>query len=104
MKVPSALTPVDNVTAERLKRDFVCAGCWHSLYVVFAPKRKYVVKCGVCEDETPGYASKYWVEKRVNESIFKLREVKRGYPELFRGEDGEDMSVEEIIEALTCGG
>jgi len=102
-RVPAALTPVDDITAQVLRRDYVCAGCWHSLYCVHAPGRKWVVKCGECEDETPGYASKYWVEKRVNESLMELREVRQGYPELFRGEE-TDLFVEEKIDILVNGG
>ena len=102
-RVPEALAPVDQHTADILKMDYVCSGCWHSLYCVHAPGRKWVVRCGVCEEKTPGYASKYWVEKRVNESLLELREVRQGYPELFRGEEG-DLSVEEKIDSLMSGG
>lgn len=63
--------------ADRLVKHYACSGCWSHL-VKFSVNgaRLWAVKCINCGNQTRGYVSKKWVERRLSESHAELQEAK----------------------------
>jgi len=60
---------LDDKQAEFTVRDYVCAWCWGNLLKFPAPKRMWFVRCSKHLDETPGYVTKRYAERRRGESV-----------------------------------
>jgi hypothetical protein len=57
--------------AHNVRRDYVCSACWGELD--YRQDNKYnprdvAVFCSDCKDETPGFVSRKFVERRITES------------------------------------
>lgn len=58
-----------------VRERYVCAGCWGQLNVYFEHSGPARVTCDLCGDGQ-GFVKKRWVERRRNESVGELIEVK----------------------------
>jgi len=60
----------DLIFATKTKKRYACSVCWGDLEVKPDPtdRIKYFVLCVKCGDETRGYVSQYFVNKRRGES------------------------------------
>lgn len=65
--------------AEKTVKDFCCSNCWGELEL--APDLRgnglYFVTCQKCKEETKGYVTKYFANRRRIESEFEAREAIR---------------------------
>jgi hypothetical protein len=67
----------------------------------FAPDRKYFVECFRCGIETPGYVTRYYVEKARSEDISDGMEVKQLLKDLEVVPDPlKDKTTDELISDL----
>jgi len=88
--------PLDYPTCQKMVMNYLCSGCWEHLVPHIAPEGKYYAKCVNCGDETPGYVTKWWVERQEEESYFEKTEVLRGYPELRESKKMAEESIDEL--------
>jgi hypothetical protein len=60
----------DLVFATKTRKRYACSNCWGDLELVpdLRESHKYFVLCCKCQDETRGYVSQYFVERRRGES------------------------------------
>ena len=63
--------------AQKMTMNYVCAHCWGELKITPAPDGKFYVVCRHCNDETPGYVTRYYVEKRKTESAAELADASK---------------------------
>lgn len=63
------LEPLDDVQADLTIRDYVCSACWSHLVKYPAPERLWFCKCSQCDDDTPGYVTKFYAESRRGNSM-----------------------------------
>jgi hypothetical protein len=57
---------------------YVCSNCWGILYrIPHRPSGHWQVQCGSCQEQTRGFVSKYWVEKRRQDDHFAKIDVTR---------------------------
>jgi hypothetical protein len=73
--------PMSNADAQRTMRRYCCSACWSHLNTYNRPGKGLYVLCPDCKDNTPGYVSKSWVERRKNESHAEAYEAKRNLKE-----------------------
>jgi len=69
----------DLVYASETVNKYVCSACWGDLETVRDPRdvTKYFVLCRKCKDETRGYVTKFYANRRRGESESeKLEAVK----------------------------
>lgn len=62
-----------HLAAKTTKR-YACSNCWGELEIVyndFLPAGSVYVLCKRCQDETKGYVSQYFVNRRRGESEFE---------------------------------
>jgi hypothetical protein len=69
------ITPVTYQMAQNTVADFVCSACWGHL-VEHPTDNGVMVLCGACGEETKGYVSKRYVERRRNESQVERLDAK----------------------------
>ena len=80
---------------------YVCSNCWGELklHPDLRENRKYFVLCQKCWDETKGYVTQYFANRRRNESEFERRDVVRLLrkleilPSLPKMTDGERSAI-----------
>jgi hypothetical protein len=62
----------DLVFAHKTRKRYACSNCWGELELVpdLSQSDKYFVTCKKCKDETRGYVSQYFVNRRRGESEF----------------------------------
>jgi hypothetical protein len=95
------LPAFDEPQAFLIKRDYLCSRYWGDLVINLAPDRKYFVECFRCGNETPGYVTKSWAEKRRSESISEGIEVNQLLRELnLIPNPFESKTAEELIREL----
>jgi hypothetical protein len=60
----------DLVFATKTRKRYACSICWGELELVpdMRESGKYFVLCSKCKDETRGYVTQYFVERRRGES------------------------------------
>ena len=71
-------------------RRYVCARCWSHLLIVKEPGQPERVECSNrahCDGK--GYVTRRYAERRREESIGELMQVKNIYPDLFRSKRKE---------------
>jgi hypothetical protein len=73
--------PMSSVEAQRTMQRYCCSACWSHLNTYNRPGKGLYVLCPDCKDNTPGYVSKSWVERRKNESHAEAYEAKRNLKE-----------------------
>lgn len=63
--------------ASRTVLHYRCSACWGFLnkYPIKGT-RHWVVKCQICGNQTRGYVSSAWVERRLSESHAELQEAR----------------------------
>ncbi len=69
----------DSVLAHKTVKRYVCSNCWGELEIVpdMTKQERYFVICKKCQDDTKGYVTKYYANRRRNESAFEERDVTR---------------------------
>ena len=73
--------PMSSNEAQRTVNRYCCSACWSHLLTFNRPGKGLFVLCPDCGDKTPGYVSKYWVEKRKAESHADAYEAKHNLRE-----------------------
>ena len=65
--------------AHATRKRYACSNCWGELELVpdMRERGKYFVTCRRCKDETRGYVTQYFVNRRRGESESEKREVDR---------------------------
>lgn len=63
----------DLVMATKTRKRYACSNCWGELEIVpdMRDSLKYFVLCAKCKDETRGYVTQYFVNRRRGESEFE---------------------------------
>ena len=67
---------IDELEAQTLQRDYVCAGCWGNLLLFNTPGGKARVACGRCGDGR-GFVRKNWSDRQRQQNMVDARDVKR---------------------------
>ena len=72
------MDPMTFALARNTVKFYACSGCWGELdSPIPTSDGGFLVLCRRCKEETPGYVSQRYVERRRSESIGEEREVKR---------------------------
>ena len=70
---------LDAELARKTVKHYACSNCWGDLEIrpdITKPEMYFVV-CQKCGDETKGYVTKYFVNRRRGESEFEKRDVNK---------------------------
>ena len=62
--------------ARRTVKRYVCSRCWGDL-TMKDEQGGMVVECVNCKEETCGYVTKHWTERKRSDDHFEYKEVKR---------------------------
>lgn len=63
--------------ADRTVKHYRCSGCWgHLNKFPIRGTRLWAVRCAVCGDQTRGYVSSKWVDRKLSESHAELQEAR----------------------------
>lgn len=73
--------PLDRIVLDETLRNYVCSGCWGNLTFKLVGEQWYAL-CVECGEETPGYTSKHYAERRREESEYELIEARRNLAEV----------------------
>lgn len=67
------MQPLDFLLARKTVKHYACSSCWGELEMNPDPKQAdlYQVTCKKCQDETKGYVTQYYVNRRRSESQFE---------------------------------
>ncbi|RPI95538.1 MAG: hypothetical protein EHM40_02990 [Chloroflexi bacterium] len=76
-----SVSPLSRDELDDILRDYVCSTCWGSLSFHYIEGRWYAV-CPGCGEETKGYTSKAFAERRREESTSELFEAERNLREI----------------------
>lgn len=95
--------PVARHELDELLRDYVCSTCWGPLTFAWQPGKKWFAICNRCREDTTGYTSKRYAEKRVEESVQEAIEAEHNLREIFglnqpkrsTGENLRDLGFED---------
>ena len=68
--------PLDRVQLDETIRDYVCSTCWGSLTFRYVEGKWYAL-CIEHKEETTGYASKKFAERKRDQSAGELIEAER---------------------------
>jgi hypothetical protein len=90
--------PLDRIVLDDTLRNYVCSGCWGNLSFKLVGDRWYAL-CVECQEETPGYTSKYFAERRREESESELIEARRNLAKVL-GLETERQSVAKNLSDL----
>ena len=69
------MEPMSNAEAQRTKSKYCCSACWSHLNI-YNKRGKLFVLCPDCQENTPGYVSKHWVERRKSESHAEVMDAR----------------------------
>lgn len=72
--------PMSNSEAQRTAKRYCCSACWSHLNI-YNRRGKLFVLCPDCQDKTPGYVSKHWVERRKSESHAEAMDARHNLKE-----------------------
>ena len=77
------VTPMLYHEAQRTAQRCKCSGCWSHLNIYdYKPDRRFVLcLCPNCKENTPGYVSARWVERKQNESRAEAAEARHNLKE-----------------------
>jgi len=93
--------PLDEPTAMITRRDYVCSNCWHDLELKFAPNHLYFLICPNCGDDTKGYVTRQYAERRKQESMGDLMDAKQVLLDAkIIKNPNEGKKVEDVIKEL----
>jgi len=92
----------DLIFAHKTRKRYACSICWGELELVpdLRDPEKWFVLCKRCQDETRGYVTQYFVNRRRSESVGEEREVVRLFRDIGIFEKPDFGSVEDIIKSL----
>jgi DNA-directed RNA polymerase subunit RPC12/RpoP len=62
------MEPLDFLLARKTVKHYVCSNCWGELEMAPIQGDKFEVTCKKCGDETKGYVTQYYVNRRRGES------------------------------------
>ena len=71
------MEPLNFELARKTIKRYACSNCWGELEMSPDPKNAgmYQVTCKTCQEETKGYVSQHFVERRRAESEFEKRDA-----------------------------
>ncbi len=70
------IDPLPDGLADKTIQAYICSQCWGHLVKFPAPNRLWWVVCAECGEETIGYVTKAFVERRQAESFGDKAEAK----------------------------
>lgn len=70
---------MDAELARKTVKDYCCSNCWGDLELTpdLRGNGLYFAVCSKCKDETKGYVTRYFANRRRTESEFELRDATR---------------------------
>lgn len=73
------MEPMNAELAEKTVKDFCCSNCWGDLELVpdLRGNGLYFATCKKCQEDTKGYVTKYFANRRRIESEFEARDAIR---------------------------
>lgn len=71
-----SMQPLPEFLARKTVRDYVCSNCWGQLTLHYDCEN-FTVECGKCGEETRGYVTRYYADRRREASQFEKREAER---------------------------
>ena len=92
----------DLIFAHKTRKRYACSTCWGDLELVPDPanENRWFVLCKRCKDETRGYVTQYFVNRRRSESCGEEFEVTKLLQNKGILEKPDFGSVDEIIKSL----
>lgn len=90
--------PLDRDQLDETLRDYVCSNCWNSLTFRYLDGKWYAV-CPECLEETKGYTSKNFAERKRTESETELFEAEHNLRSILDLSQ-ERQSVEKNLQDL----
>lgn len=66
----AAMKPMPERIARKTVKNYVCSNCWGELTLFPAPDRQLVVLCATCKDETKGYVTRHYADRRRDASVY----------------------------------
>ena len=70
------MEPLNDVLADRTVKHYVCSSCWGHLIKIPALQRGFwIVECHRCREETKGYVTMAYAERRLSESSAEKMDV-----------------------------
>ena len=91
---------LDDGMASLTLRDYVCSNCWGHLVAIPAEGRKWRVECAKCGNETKGYVTKFYAQRRQSESIGDKLDVQINLRGILPPTEIEEETVEELLKGL----
>ena len=65
------MEPLTEALARKTVKFYACSNCWGELEMQPAENGQYRVVCKACQNETKGYVTQYFVNRRRAESEFE---------------------------------
>lgn len=96
--MPFQVEPLTRDELDETLRDYVCATCWGALAFKYVEGQWFAV-CPECGENTTGYTSKHFAERRRNESTGELVEAAHNLRDVL-GLRPERQSVEKNLSDL----
>ena len=92
----------DLIYATMTRKRYACSVCWGELELIpdQSDVTKYFVTCKRCKEETRGYVTQYFVNRRRSESVGEEREVTRMLRTVGILEKPDFGSVSDIMKSL----
>jgi DNA-directed RNA polymerase subunit RPC12/RpoP len=66
---------IPELLAQEIVRNYVCSACYGHLISFIEPERQTRVECHRCGEDTPGFVTKKYTERRRSDSIAEKWEV-----------------------------
>jgi len=80
------MKPLTPQLARRTVARYVCSACWGHLIEYPQDRESSLVLCHKCDNETPGYVTKYYAERRRSDSIGEKMDVNYNLRSIIPGE------------------
>ena len=94
-----SLEPMSDELANKTVSNYVCSNCWGDLVKYHAPNRMSRVKCVNCGDDTPGFVTRWYAEKRRSESMADKLDIQINLRDIFPSEYA-GKSPDELVKEL----
>jgi len=92
---------LDDTLAEITIRDYVCSNCWGHLLMFQSIEGQWRVECHRCRENTRGYVTKYYAQKRLGDSLGELIDIRPMLQDLGIVQNPhKDKTVEELLTEL----
>ena len=98
----SIMESFDLIFAHKTRKSYACSVCWGELELVpdQSDNTKWFVLCKRCKEETRGYVTKYFVNRRRGESVGEEFQVTKMLQKIGVLEKPNFGSVFEIMKSL----